>query len=335
MDSLEHIDFSLCTLEFEVRRDSYYWLLEALDLWRPKVWEFARLNVTYSLLSKRKILKMISTGIVRGWDDPRLFTLMGLRRRGYPPEAINNFCRDIGVSRIQSTIEVERLEYHIRSYLDVHAPRTFAVMNPLRVELVNVGPEECFALDAPWFPKDASRGSQRMYLSRVMYIERDDFRTEDSKSYYGLAPGKTVGLRYAGLLTCVDVLRNSEGEVTSLRCEYSHERTSKPKGNLHFVSSKPGEEPIRAEVRLYNNLFRSPFPGEETGNWEDDVNVDSEVVLTNSLVAPAVREAPVESKFQFERVGFFVVDQDSNEERIVLNRTVTLKASAEAKAVRG
>jgi glutaminyl-tRNA synthetase len=335
VDSLEHIDYSLCTLEFEPRRDSYYWLLEALDMWRPRVWEFSRLNICRNVLSKRKILKLVKMGVVRGWDDPRLLTLNGIRRRGFPPPAINAFCDDIGVTRTENVIHPHKLEFHVRTFYDSHAARAFAVLEPLRVEITNLGEGECFTVEAPVMPKDDSKGTRTMHLSKFMYVERSDFREEDDKSFFGLAPHKTVGLRYAGLLTCTGVHKNARGDVTGLSATYRHERDSKPKGNLHWVSSAPGSEPARAEVRLYEDLFTTNFPGEATGNFLDDLNPHSERTLKGAVIEPSLDGAPTLAAFQFERLGFFVVDQDSSSSTgMVFNRTVTLRESVSAKELK-
>jgi len=334
VDSLEHIDLSLCTLEFEPRRDSYYWLLEALGLWRPRVWEFSRLNIARNVLSKRKILKLVQGGTLRGWDDPRLLTINGLRRRGYPAEAVNAFCDDVGVTRAANTIRPELLEHHARAYHDACAPRALAVLRPLRVVLTNLSPSDFHAVEAPVMPKDPSAGTRTLPLSRVLYIEESDFRDADERSFFGLAPGKTVGLRYAGLITCDDVVRDASGAVTEVRATYSAERTSKPKGNLHWVSSPAGEEPVRAEVRLYSDLFSEDFPGERTGNFMDDLCADSEEVVGGAMVEPGMLSAPPLQAFQCERLGYFVVDPDTTDGRLVLNRTVTLRESTSAKAVK-
>jgi glutaminyl-tRNA synthetase len=343
VDSLEHIDYSLCTLEFEPRRDSYYWLLEALDLWRPHVWEFSRLNLTRTMLSKRKIMKLVNTGAVRGWDDPRLATIMGLRRRGYSPEALNAFCRDVGVTRTDNIIHMHRLEHFVRADMDATARRGMAVLNPLKIELTNWPANGTDFVDAsgvcwieglPNFPKNPERGVHRVALTNVVYVEHDDFRMEDEKGFFGLAPGKTVGLRGAGLVTVTDVVADSDGKPVLLRAEYSHERTMKPKGNLHWVSpSVPGRPPMEAEVRLYDYLFTTDVPG-STGDWESEINPDSERVVT-AYIDASLESATVGAPYQFERVGFFVADQDSVTKadaagarpRLVFNLTVSLRGS--------
>lgn len=241
-DSLENITHSLCTLEFETRRASYYWLLQALDLYLPVVWEYSRLNITHNVLSKRKLNKLCTGGYVRGWDDPRLLTLAGLRRRGAPPEAINNFVRSIGVSRNENLISIQVLDHHIRDVLNRSAPRALAVLSPLRVVLTNYPEgqvEEVAATTFPQRPGDAS--TYKLPFQRIVFIDRSDFREKDEKDYYGLAPGKSVILRYAYPITCKEAVRNDAGEVVELRCEYDREKTIKPKGVIHWVTgAKPG-----------------------------------------------------------------------------------------------
>lgn len=381
VDSLEHIDYSLCTLEFEVRRDIYYWVLEQLDLYRPYVWEFSRLNITHTMLSKRKILKLVEENKVRGWDDPRLATINGLRRRGYAPEAINAFCRNIGVTRNENTILMPKLEHFLREHLDVTARRAFAVLKPLKVTLSNVDASSVQWVEAPDFPRDKALGMHKVAISRVAYIEKDDFRLKDDKDYYGLAPGKVAGLRYAGYVrvdsvvvkdsasgntatiacsdaaainAAADAVAAGSSEVVELLCEYDHERGdkltgtggSKVKGNLHWVSSSvPGKEPATAEVRLYTHLFTTEEPG-STGDWEAEIDPHSEVVLTNcyvddSLAHPAAahggRLHAITDRFQFERLGYFVVDTDTDFDKgkLVFNQTVSLKEDATVKKIKG
>jgi len=345
IDSLEEIDFSLCTLEFEGRRDQYYWVLEALGIWRPHVWEFARLEITHVQLSKRKILKLVTEGRVRGWDDPRIPTINGLRRRGYTPEAINAFCRDIGVTRHHNQVDYRKLEHHVRLHLDAVARRDFVVLDPLRIELVNVDARSfCLALEAPDFPRDAALGSHALSLTATVYVERDDFREVDDPSFYGLAPGKWVGLRYAGYVKVVGVERAADGSVALLRAEYDHARSKaagKVKGNLHWVSgARPGEAPPAVQVRLYEHLFTTESPG-STGDWEAEINAASERVLDGALASPSLAQrAQPGERYQFERVGFFVCDKDSRSPdkaggKVVFNQTVGLKESADLKSLQG
>lgn len=346
IDSIEHIDYSLCTLEFEVRRDLYYWVLERLNIWRPHVWEFARLEITYVQLSKRKILKLVNDGTVRGWDDPRIPTINGLRRRGYTAEAINAFCRDIGVTRNTNQVDYRKLEHHVRLHLDGVAKRHFLVLDPLPVHLVNVPEDYSVEVDAPDFPRDASLGSHKLNLSNIIYIDREDFRLEDDPSYYGLAPNKYAGLRYAGYVKIVGVNTSEGGQIVSLKGEYDHSRSAsagKVKGNLHWVSGPaPGQAPPSVQVRLYEHLFTTETPG-STGDWESEINPHSEVVL-NTALAPLslVTSAKAGDHFQFERAGYFVCDKDSGSQtvkdvhgRLVFNLTVGLKESIETKKIKG
>lgn len=341
IDSLEHIDYSLCTLEFEVRREVYYWSLEQLGLYRPHVWEFSRLNITHFMLSKRKILKLVEDGKVRGWDDPRLATINGLRRRGYPPEAINAFCRDIGVTRTENVIEVSRLEHFVRAALDAKAKRAFAVLRPLRLTLVNVPADAVYTLEVPDFPSNRAAGSHAVHLTRTVYIEREDFRETDHPDYYGLAPGKMAGLLNAGYVKVVGFERDAAtGLVTEVRAEYDAERSTpgKVKGNLHWVSaSTPGGVPATAEVRLYRHLFTTELPG-ETGDWEAEIDPHSEEVLTGCYVDASLTAAvPVWTNWQFTRIGYFVTDCDTDyaANRLVFNLTVSLKEDVVAKKLRG
>jgi len=324
VDSIEHIDYSLCTLEFEARRDSYYWLLEALDLWRPHVWEFSRLNITCNPLSKRKLLTLVTTKTVSGWDDPRICTINGLRRRGYTSEAINNFCRDIGVTRTENVIQLTRLEHFVRQDLNVTSRRGFCVLNPLPVTLTNFPADAVKEVQAPNFPQDLTKGSHTVYLTRTIFIDYSDFRLEDSKTYYGLAPGKQVGIKYAGCITCTNVVKSPEGAVVGLEATYSPETTASLKGHIHWVSpSVPGGPPFTATVRLYSPLFN-----EEMEMVQGSLQVVDGAVIDASLV-----DAPVYSRFQFERVGFFVTDPDSQPGRPVFNLTVSLKESAAKKQI--
>lgn len=362
-----------------MRRDIYYWVLEQLDLYRPYVWEFSRLNITHTMLSKRKILKLVEENKVRGWDDPRLATINGLRRRGYAPEAINAFCRNIGVTRNENTILMSKLEHFLREHLDVTARRAFAVLRPLKVTLTNMDAAAVHWVEAPDFPRDKALGVHKVAISNVAYIEREDFRMRDDKDYFGLAPNKVAGLRYAGYVkvtgvvvkdsttgatstvACSDTaateaaaeaVGSGRSEVVELLCEYDHERGerltggSKVKGNLHWVSSSvPGKEPATAEVRLYTHLFTTEEPG-STGDWEAEIDPHSETVLTNcfvddSLAHPAAahggRLHPITDRFQFERLGYFVVDTDTDFDagKLVFNQTVTLKEDVAVKKIKG
>eukprot|EP00245_Coleochaete_scutata_P005904 TRINITY_DN19893_c0_g1_i1.p1 TRINITY_DN19893_c0_g1~~TRINITY_DN19893_c0_g1_i1.p1 ORF type:complete len:798 (-),score=199.54 TRINITY_DN19893_c0_g1_i1:276-2669(-) len=333
VDSLENITHSLCTLEFESRRASYFWLLEVLDLYHPYVWEYARLNITNTVLSKRKLNKLVTDHYVNSWDDPRLLTLSGLRRRGASPEAINAFCRAVGITRSDNLIKMELLEHFIREDLNRNSPRTMVVLRPLKVVVKNLEEGHLEELEARSWPevKDAEpshTGTYKVPFTRVLYIESSDFRLKDSKDYYGLAPGKTVLLRYAYPIKCTDVLMEADGEtVKELHVEYDPHKSTKPKGVIHWVAEpRPGVSPLTAEVRLFDRLFLSENPG-ELDNWLDDLNPKSCEVVTNAYVVPPLRDCKLGDKFQFERVGYFCVDPDSAPSHLVFNRTVTLRES--------
>ncbi|KAK6229174.1 hypothetical protein QUC31_002392 [Theobroma cacao] len=330
VDSLENITHSLCTLEFETRRASYYWLLHALDLYQPYVWEYSRLNVTNTVMSKRKLNYIVTNKYVDGWDDPRLMTLAGLRRRGVTSTAINAFVRGIGITRSDcSMIRLDRLEYHIREELNKTAPRVLVVLHPLKVVITNLESGSVMDLDAKKWPDAQADDASAFYkvpFSNVVYIERSDFRMKDSKDYYGLALGKSVLLRYAFPIKCTDVILADDNEtVLEIRAEYDPSKKSKPKGVLHWVAEpSPGADPLKVEVRLFDKLFNSENPA-ELDNWLADLNPDSKVVVPAAYAVPSLRDAAVGDTFQFERLGYFTVDKDSTAEKLVFNRTVTLK----------
>ncbi|XVE75206.1 hypothetical protein DITRI_Ditri12bG0077100 [Diplodiscus trichospermus] len=330
VDSLENITHSLCTLEFETRRASYYWLLHVLDLYQPYVWEYSRLNVTNTVMSKRKLNYIVTNKFVDGWDDPRLMTLAGLRRRGVTPTAINAFVRGIGITRSDcSMIRLDRLEYHIREELNKTAPRVLVVLHPLKVVITNLESGSVMDLDAKRWPDAQADDTSAFYkvpFSNVVYIERSDFRMKDSKGYYGLAPGKSALLRYAFPIKCTDVILADDNEtVLEIRAEYDPSKKSKPKGVLHWVAEpSPGADPLKLEVRLFEKLFNSENPA-ELDNWLPDLNPGSKVVIPTAYAVPVLRNAAVGDTFQFERLGYFTVDKDSTAEKLVFNRTVTLK----------
>ncbi|WZZ58919.1 hypothetical protein YC2023_059026 [Brassica napus] len=302
VDSLENITHSLCTLEFETRRASYYWLLHSLDLYMPYVWEYSRLNITNTVMSKRKLNYIVTNNHVDGWDDPRLLTLAGLRRRGVTPTAINAFVRGMGITRSDgSMIHVSRLEYHIREELNKTAPRTMVVLNPLKVVITNLESDKVMELDAKRWPDAQNDDPSAFYkvpFSRVVYIDQSDFRMKDSKDYYGLAP------------------------------EYDPEKKTKPKGVLHWVAeSSPGKEPIKVEVRLFEKLFNSENPAELNDDWLTDINPHSKVVVSDAYAVSILKDTAVGDRFQFERLGYFAVDKDSEPGKLVFNRTVTLRDS--------
>nr|XP_027099933.1 glutamine--tRNA ligase-like [Coffea arabica] len=330
VDSLENITHSLCTLEFETRRASYYWLLDALGLYLPYVWEYSRLNLTNTVMSKRKLNRLVTDKWVDGWDDPRLMTLAGLRRRGVTPSAINAFVRGIGITRSDSSlIRLDRLEYHIREELNKTAARAMVVLNPLKVVITNLEAGSVMDLDAKkWPDADDASSMYKVPFSKVVYIERSDFRMKDSKDYYGLAPGKSVLLRYAFPIKCTEVILGDDKEsVLEIRAEYDPSKKTKPKGVLHWVAeSTPGVDPLKVEVRLFDKLFLSENPA-ELDDWLGDLNPQSRIVIPDAYAVSALQNAAVGDKFQFERLGYFVVDQDSTSEKIIFNRTVTLRDS--------
>ena len=321
VDSLEWVTHSLCTLEFEIRRDSYYWLLEALDLYRPFVWEFSRLNIEYTVMSKRKLKELVQKSFVRGWDDPRMPTLSGMRRRGYTPEAIRNFCSAIGLSRADNMIGMHVLEYWIRSDHNAKAKRALAVLQPLKVTIKNFKEEE--ELVTPNHPDKKELGERKLKLTKTVFIEQKDFRMEDNKGYYGLAPGKIAMLRYAYPIKVVDVVKGPNEQPIELIVEMDYEKSTKPKGVLHWV----GENGIPFEARIYNTLFKSADPSNLKTDWLEDFNTDSETVMKNGIAEAGLKDAKVGDTFQFERTGYFTVDPDSTEDKLVFNMTVSLRDS--------
>ena len=328
VDSLENITHSLCTLEFESRRASYYWLLEVLDMYKPLVWEYSRLNITHTVLSKRKLNKLVTDKYVSGWDDPRLMTLAGLRRRGVTPESINMFCRELGITRSESEVHPHKLEYHIRTDLDATSERVLAVLRPLKVVIDNLPDGHIEQVDAKVFP-GRSEEVYKVPFTKTVYIESTDFREKDSKDYYGLAPGKTIMLRYAYPITCTDyTLDPTSGNVVEVRATYDPEYAEKkpPKGVLNWVGQPaPGKQPPTFEARLYSTLFKS---ANITDNWLNDLNPESLVKLNGCFCTDRLASAKVGQRFQLERLGYFCVDPDSQSgNSIVLNRTVTLKES--------
>ena len=333
-DSLEGITHSLCTLEFEDHRPLYDWVLDELNLdSHPQQIEFARLNISYTVLSKRKLLELVKVGHVTGWDDPRMPTLSGLRRRGYTPEVIRNFCEQIGVAKRDTVISVALLEHHLRDDLNRHSPRVMAVLRPLRVVIENYPEDQEEELEAVNNPEDPAAGSRKVPFSRVLYIEQEDFREDPPKKFYRLAPGREVRLRYAYFLKCVDVMKDQKtGEVVELRCTYdpatkggSSPDGRKVKATIHWVSAAHS---LQVEVRLYDRLFLKENPEERGADFRDSLNPDSLVTLTSCRVEPSLKGARPGSRYQFERQGYFCVDSvDSTPEAPVFNRTVTLRDS--------
>jgi glutaminyl-tRNA synthetase len=329
-DSIEGITHSLCSLEYENHRPLYDWFLDRLGIYHPRQIEFARLNMTYTVMSKRRFIELVEGGHVRGYDDPRLPTLAGLRRRGYTPEAIREFCRRIGIAKTDSVVDVAVLEDCIREDLNRHANRVMAVMDPLKVVLVNYPEDRVEELDVINNPEDPSAGTRKVPFCRELYIDRDDFREEPPPKYYRLAPGREVRLRNAYFIRCVDVVKDAQGNVVQLNCTYDPETRGgdapdgrKVKATLHWVSARHA---LEAEARLYDHLFLKPDPDdvEEGQDFTANLNPQSLVVKT-CLVEPSVAGATPGTRYQFERVGYFCVDPDSTPERLVFNRTVTLR----------
>jgi glutaminyl-tRNA synthetase len=336
-DAIEGVTHSLCTLEFEDHRPLYDWLMENLPVpARPRQYEFARLNLNYTVMSKRKLLRLVEEGRVHGWDDPRMPTLAGLRRRGYTPAAIRDFCERVGVAKRENVIDVALLEFCVREDLNKTAPRVMGVLRPLPVVIENYPPGESESFETPVNPEDPSAGTRVVPFGPVVYIERDDFMEDPPKKFFRLAPGREVRLRSAYFITCTGVVKNDAGEVVELRATYDPATKGgdapdgrRPKATLHWVSAAHA---IDAEVRLYDRLFKSEDP-EHSGNFLDDLNPQSLEVIAQAKLEPSVRNSVPLTRFQFERLGYFCVDADSTGDAIVFNRTATLK-DAWAKAER-
>lgn len=330
-DSIEGITHSICTLEFENHRPLYDWCLDALGVFHPRQIEFARLNLTYTVMSKRKLLKLVSEGHVTGWDDPRMPTIAGLRRRGYTADAIRAFCARIGVAKFNSTIDMALLTHTLRDDLNKKAERRLGVLEPLRVVITNYPEGESETFQAVNNPEDESAGRRPLPFSRVLYIDRDDFREEPPKKFHRLAPGKEVRLRYACLITCDEVVKDDAGDVVELRCRWDPESRGgkapdgrRVKGTIHWVSA---EHAIDAELRLYDHLFKTPDPEDvpEGGSFLDSLNPESLTTVV-AKVEPSLADAAPGVPYQLERKGYFCVDpKDSRPGALVLNRTVTLR----------
>jgi len=330
-DSIEKVTHSICTLEFENHRPLYDWFLDQLGVYHPQQIEFARLNLTYTVMSKRKLLRLVQEGHVRGWDDPRMPTICGLRRRGYSPESIRQFCRRIGVNKFNSTVDIALLEHCAREHLNKTSPRVMAVLRPLKVVIENYPAGQVEQMEAINNPEDPDAGTRLVPFSRELYIERDDFMEKPPKKFYRLAPGREVRLRYAYFIKCVDVVKDENGQVVELRCTYDPATRGgdapdgrKVKATLHWVSAAHA---LDAEVRLYEHLFTKEDPEEveEGQDFTANLNPNSLVVLQGCKVEPSLAGAKPLSRYQFERLGYFCVDPDSNEDKLVFNRTVTLR----------
>jgi len=330
-DSIERITHSICTLEFEDHRPLYDWYVEQLGIYHPQQIEFDRLNLTYTLLSKRKLLALVQQGLVKGWDDPRMPTISGLRRRGYSPEAIRNFCRRVGVSKTNGSTELGLLEYFLREDLNKRAQRVMAVIRPLRVVIDNYPEGQVEQMEAINNPEDESAGARQVPFSRVLYIEDEDFREDPPKQYFRLSPGREVRLRYGYFITCTNVVKDASGKVIEVHCTYDPATRGgnapdgrKVKSTIHWVSA---EHAIDAEVRLYDNLFtcEDPNVAPEGQDFTVNLNPNSLEVLTGCKLEPSLRGAPPGSRYQFERIGYFSVDPDTTPEKPVFNRTVALR----------
>ena len=330
-DSVERITHSICTLEFENHRPLYDWFLDALGIHHSQQIEFARLELNYTVMSKRKLLGLVTDGRVLGWDDPRMPTLSGLRRRGFPPESIRNFCADIGVAKFNSVIDVGRLENAAREHLNKTSPRVMAVLRPLRVVIENFPEGQVEELDAVNNPEDPAAGTRKVPFSRVLYIERGDFLEDPPKKFFRLAPGREVRLRYAFFITCREAVKDADGEIVELRCTYDPDTRGgnapdgrKVKATLHWVAA---EQALDVEVRLYDRLFTDPHPdhaGHEK-DYKEFLNPESLESIPAAKVEPSVKGAKPGTRYQFERLGYFCVDPDSMNDKLVFNRTVSLK----------
>jgi glutaminyl-tRNA synthetase len=330
-DSIERVTHSICTLEFEDHRPLYNWFIQQLGIFPSQQIEFDRLNLTYTVLSKRKLLQLVRDGHVRGWDDPRMPTLSGIRRRGYTPEAIRNFCASIGVSKTTGTLELAMLEHFVREDLNKRAPRVMAVLRPLKVVIDNYPENQVEEMEAVNNPEDESAGRRKVPFSRVLYIEEDDFREVPPKGYYRLSPGREVRLRYGYFVTCTSVVKNEKDEAIEVHCTYdpaSHGGNSpdgrKVKSTIHWVSAAHA---IDAEVRIYENLFSKENPDEveEGKDFLSNLNPNSLEIVTNAKLEPSLANATAGSRYQFERLGYFCVDPDSQTGKLVFNRTISLK----------
>ncbi|MHC4242417.1 MAG: glutamine--tRNA ligase/YqeY domain fusion protein [Planctomycetota bacterium] len=330
-DSVEQITHSICTLEFENHRPLYDWFLDELGAYHPQQIEFARLNLTYTVMSKRKLLQLVQENYVSGWDDPRMPTISGLRRRGYSSKAIREFCRRIGVNKFNSTVDIALLEHCLRADLNKTSPRVMAVLKPLKVVIDNYPQDQVEELQAVNNPEDPNAGTRKVPFSRELYIEQDDFMAEPVKKFYRLAPGREVRLRYAYFITCTDVIKDQNGQIVELRCTYDPATRGgdapdgrKVKSTLHWVSANHA---LETQVRLYDHLFTKENP-DQTAEGEDFksyLNQDSCQVLNSCRIEPSLTGAAPLSRYQFERLGYFCVDPDSSDGKLIFNRTVGLR----------
>jgi glutaminyl-tRNA synthetase len=329
-DSIEQVTHSICTLEFDNNRPLYNWFIEQLGIFPSQQFEFDRLSLTYTIMSKRKLLRLVQEGLVTGWDDPRMPTLSGMRRRGYTSEAIRNFCASLGVSKTNGITQLQQLEYYVREDLNKHALRVMAVLKPLKVVLTNYPDDQVEEMEAVNNPEDASAGTRKIPFSKVLYIEQDDFREVPPPKFYRLSPGKEVRLRYGYIIKCENVVKDADGNIVELHCTYDSETRSggaassrKVKATIHWVSAAHA---LGAEVRLYDTLFTKEEPEDvpEGQDFTANLNPNSLEVIT-SKVEPGLQEAVPGTRYQFERMGYFCVDPDSTPGQPVFNRTITLK----------
>ena len=332
-DSIEGITHSICTLEFEHHRPLYEWFLNELGVYRPQQIEFARLNLTYAVMSKRKLIELVKGGYVAGWDDPRMPTICGLRRRGYTPEAIRLFCQTIGVAKFNSTIEATVLENSLREVLNKSALRRMAVLNPIKLVIDNYPEGQTETLTAVNNPENEADGTREVPFSKTLYIERDDFMEDAPKKYFRLTPGKEVRLRYAYYVTCKNCVKDADGNVVEVHCDYDPETRGgqsadgrKVQGTIHWVDAATA---LNAEVRLYDRLFSVPNPDDpqNTGDYKDYLNPDSLTVISDAKLEPALADATLDERYQFERVGYFALDKASTPEKPVFNRAASLRDS--------
>jgi glutaminyl-tRNA synthetase len=330
-DSIEHVTHSICTLEFEDHRPLYNWFIQQLGIFPSQQMEFDRLSLTYTLLSKRKLLTLVQEKRVTGWDDPRMPTLSGIRRRGYTPEAIRNFCAAIGVSKTNGTLELAMLEHFVREDLNKRAPRVMAVLRPLKVVIDNYPEGQVDEVDAVNNPEDESAGKRKVPFSKVLYIEQDDFREDPPKQYYRLSPGREVRLRYGYFITAKTIVKNDRGEVVEVHCTYDPATRGgnapdgrKVKSTIHWVSAAHA---LDAEVRIYDKLFTNEDPNQVEEGQEFTANLDpnSLEVIAQAKLEPSLANVPIQGRYQFERLGYFCLDPDSRPGRLVFNRTVALK----------
>ena len=329
-DSIERVTHSICTTEFEDHRPLYDWLLDSLGLFHPQQIEFARRNLSHTVMSKRMLLRLVEQGVVDGWDDPRMPTISGMRRRGYTPESIRAFCEQVGVAKRENVVDAALLRHCAREDLNRRAPRTLAVLRPLKVVIENYPEGRVEELEAVNNPEDPAMGTRKLPFSRDLYVERDDFREDPPRKFYRLSPGREVRLRYGYLITCTDVVKDEHGEVVELRCTYDPETRGgqapdgrRVRGTIHWVSAAHS---LPAELRLYDHLFLSEHP-DEADDPLSELNPGSLEVLRSARVEPGLAAAEPGDRFQFERQGYFAVDPDSRPGALVFNRTVPLRDS--------